>query len=801
MPAMPFHDDFLLRRWALDVAIDTVFVPPARRAAILDTVLPEAALGDLLDRIDRDELASLLRHLPAERWASHADALAERWPRWEGSLARFSAPLIARHRPETAAALFEGFAAGVADAVEPDTEKLVGVIEAARHLEHDHAHAVLTTVAGLFKDNKRLEFVDWQVAALADVALATRHPDRLDIVRRWLVRVAASEETFHHALVRLGGWLFGDASRVGFVRDVVMGYTRQAVAPLAGTVFRPDLSPVEIDNALRGLGLGDAKAAARLLQPHLELPPGGDTLDRWDDFLALVKGGLPHPEDRPAKRVWSEVFAFGGLLTALWETRLDLSAVGLETIWTVVAADIDLPPGLESALPRLQEAPREVVAEKLTAIARAGENTYAGRHAATLMGLLGHDEFLPVLIAGLNWEFEPALEAVEAALERYGDRAIAALDDDFERLEGLQPMMALGLASRLGSDAGVALIAKHVTVFVDDDADGVAMAATVLDAEPLNAMLADWLDEDVAELNRAFVVLEKLHGRADGPEIRDLVAKVERLEAEAAERQAAALKGDAPGFGRPALALPLACRACGQTRNYEIREIWITSDPADLKPFIAQDVPCTSCGAVSNFDFTPEALETIGAEAKRLGLNDLELYRFRDRWSVLKVRSFAGPAGVRRSVTDLIEEFEQHLAASPNDAGNHRSVGNLYIDTNRYTAAEEHFRRCLEIDPTYLEAYYGLAQVAEYRGDASRALDILLEGAKHGGTLACRRPVGWPTPAEFVADYIRLHHDIGGDAAGRPKLLPAMFKTRLGRNDPCPLGTGKKVKKCCGGGN
>lgn len=52
---------------------------------------------------------------------------------------------------------------------------------------------------------------------------------------------------------------------------------------------------------------------------------------------------------------------------------------------------------------------------KLIAITQAGDNTYAGQHAATLMGLLGYDEFLPVLVAGLDWEFEPAQEAAEAA--------------------------------------------------------------------------------------------------------------------------------------------------------------------------------------------------------------------------------------------------------------------------------------------------------------------------------------------------------------------------------------------------
>jgi uncharacterized protein YecA (UPF0149 family) len=34
-------------------------------------------------------------------------------------------------------------------------------------------------------------------------------------------------------------------------------------------------------------------------------------------------------------------------------------------------------------------------------------------------------------------------------------------------------------------------------------------------------------------------------------------------------------------------------------------------------------------------------------------------------------------------------------------------------------------------------------------------------------------------------------------AASAPALAPAM-KAKVGRNDPCPCGSGKKYKKCCG---
>jgi preprotein translocase subunit SecA len=37
---------------------------------------------------------------------------------------------------------------------------------------------------------------------------------------------------------------------------------------------------------------------------------------------------------------------------------------------------------------------------------------------------------------------------------------------------------------------------------------------------------------------------------------------------------------------------------------------------------------------------------------------------------------------------------------------------------------------------------------------------------------------------------------VGGEAS--PAKQPVLAKKTVGRNDPCPCGSGKKYKKCCG---
>jgi preprotein translocase subunit SecA len=39
---------------------------------------------------------------------------------------------------------------------------------------------------------------------------------------------------------------------------------------------------------------------------------------------------------------------------------------------------------------------------------------------------------------------------------------------------------------------------------------------------------------------------------------------------------------------------------------------------------------------------------------------------------------------------------------------------------------------------------------------------------------------------------------VGGEATASATKAPVVASSRVGRNDPCPCGSGKKYKKCCG---
>ena len=103
----------------------------------------------------------------------------------------------------------------------------------------------------------------------------------------------------------------------------------------------------------------------------------------------------------------------------------------------------------------------------------------------------------------------------------------------------------------------------------------------------------------------------------------------------------------------------------------------------------------------------------------------------------------------------------------------------------------------------------GTARVTE-------AIPAVFYNYQRGTSRSAQEPApGQPPIAELVDAVKRAHPDFDGEAKNRHRQLKALFVRALlkspqesaphepappapGRNDPCPCGSGKKFKKCCG---
>ncbi|WP_321954266.1 tetratricopeptide repeat protein [Paraburkholderia bannensis] len=70
-----------------------------------------------------------------------------------------------------------------------------------------------------------------------------------------------------------------------------------------------------------------------------------------------------------------------------------------------------------------------------------------------------------------------------------------------------------------------------------------------------------------------------------------------------------------------------------------------------------------------------------------------------------------------RRCADALQVFDVALEHFPEDAALHFNRAIAYEDLGRLGAAEESYRRCLQLEPSYADAHHNLAMLLEKRGD------------------------------------------------------------------------------------
>lgn len=130
-------------------------------------------------------------------------------------------------------------------------------------------------------------------------------------------------------------------------------------------------------------------------------------------------------------------------------------------------------------------------------------------------------------------------------------------------------------------------------------------------------------------------------------------------------------------------------------------------------------------------------------------------------------------------------------------SGKHRAATAVALMRSRYTAYCQH-------DPTYLlKTWHPDRHPAalDFSGDATEWIGLTIVRQEAGG------PNDKQGTVEFVAAYrqdgqLRQLHESSRFVRETDEWLywdGILFtEPKLGRNDPCPCGSGKKYKKCCG---
>ena len=96
----------------------------------------------------------------------------------------------------------------------------------------------------------------------------------------------------------------------------------------------------------------------------------------------------------------------------------------------------------------------------------------------------------------------------------------------------------------------------------------------------------------------------------------------------------------------------------------------------------------------------------------------------------------------------------------------------------------------------YLRGYAQRDPVIEYRLEGFDMFDAMVESIKEDTTRKMLMVEVTNNSVERKQVAVATGEGVGGDGTARVKKPVRVQK--IGRNDPCPCGSGKKYKKCCG---
>ena len=171
-----------------------------------------------------------------------------------------------------------------------------------------------------------------------------------------------------------------------------------------------------------------------------------------------------------------------------------------------------------------------------------------------------------------------------------------------------------------------------------------------------------------------------------------------------------------------------------------------------------------------NFNYTKEELSEIDKEAWREELVEraLEIYREKDR--LFETTPTADGTNAMREIEKVIllqnvdRKWMEHLEAMDNLKE--------FVGLNAYA----------QRDP-----------VAAYRIEGADIFDQMVDDIKENTVRQILAVIPRPEATKRIEVAKPTSENLGGSAVRKP-----VTSKKVGRNDPCPCGSGKKYKKCCG---
>lgn len=767
----------LVATWALERLQDLPKNSP-RRDIMADTWFHDLIPGHWLagESKDEDVASLLLSHLPTHRFTGFLSTLEKLWDRSK------SPHLTARHlvklAPERAALLF-------VDAVKTpiDLGKVLAILEHLPLLDDVSRRTCFDSLLQQLDASGEKgfpRFATHYFAAAHAVApelampLAVRFVDLLPVDDAFKMENLLSA----FALTAFGhtGWFELGARKLE-------DNTQYRFADLAD-FFQPGAPLDAMDQVI------SSKDYFEQALSLLQLAPADHPAIRFARYL-LDHCRLTGEDDREI--MLREYFA-AFLLAAVAHTfeRPQPATLDMETAIRLTGADIEPMLWHEKLLETLLNSPREDVITALIKRLKETRYTWGEIQVAQTMGELAYPEFSQSLIEAVSEDSVDYLrEAAKEALKRIGEPALPLLLSQWDDFDKAQRIFLFSAINSIGGTAVADFACAHYGELMNDNLE---YALDCLQCAPDRRFLALLAPELVRRqwlIDKAYVVLCHLLG--EFPE------GFETVEARTLKNyqsdQEKSKRFDGGDLFRETLQVELRCCTCGGVNTYDIRQLHIGKDDSSaLLP--GEEIRCASCGKHTEFEFTALGKIAVVAGMAMLtpGRKSGQTFLPNNIFQFLEIPF----EGRMRAISDVVAQCRKRLEQNPDDVRSLLVQGICYAQIKHPVKALERLTHARRLAPFSAEMLYNLAQLLVNSGQKNEAGKLLENLPPQAAKL--QFILGDYCPPKLTAtELARLYNEVR--PSGTPSLHPGAIAlpVKAGRNDPCPCGSGKKFKKCCGG--
>jgi hypothetical protein len=550
----------------------------------------------------------------------------------------------------------------------------------------------------------------------------------------------------------------------------VSGLSAQTLSPLA-PLFVSGTPLNEVDRILKQEAWGDC---ANLFLAHPGPHPHG-LLDPLQE--ALKKSPDEKEADLP-------MLLLATMLDSHLRPPSELQDLPPEVVMDLLTADLPALPGREALLKGLQGLPESEVRSHLTPrLAIHGPEDLSGQLPWAVSHLLTQGSTpwpaaIQWLVSHLGTDRED-LEEIQEDLIRVGPEIVTPILQAWTLLEEHPKAVAADVVFSLGGPAAERFFEERRDELAQGDSFLLGLLAQASPTPSTLKWLRGELDRRDPEILESYQTVAALLGEsADFPPDVSLPS---------ISRQRASLPRQ--------LDLELRCQDCGVRARYLIPKVFLNPGQTDQEPLLGGERTCIRCQSEELVP-TPAALRAIHTTL-------FLLVESKDRPPKEKYPlAFLRPPSGSTSLKQALEQATRQCQRRPDSPGAWLHLGTLQQRVLLSTRAENSLRKVLDLVPGQPEAVAALTPPLIQQDRREEAFHFLSD-ARDTEANWCFLLAPPKEREEIRQALATLHEQIRKNLPQHTfsKWIPISQKTapqpKLGRNSPCPCGSGKKYKKCC----